>query len=47
MRRGLDRGAGMDMEGWIVAGGASIGLPDRSEGGEMDLRRIMTGSLEK
>ena len=47
MRRGLDRGAGMDMDGWIGAGGARVGLPDRSDGGEMDLRLIMTGSLEK
>ena len=43
-RRGLDRGPGMDMDGWIRAGGARVGLLDDSKGGELDLRRVVTVS---
>lgn len=44
LRRGLDLGPGIDMDGWIGAGGARVGLFEDSEGGELDFRRVMAAS---
>lgn len=47
LRRGLDLGPGIDMDGWIGAGGARVGLFEDSEGGELDFRRVMAASCAK
>jgi hypothetical protein len=39
LRRRFERGAAMDVEGWIGAGGARVGFAARRFGGELDFGR--------
>jgi hypothetical protein len=47
LRRGLERGAPIEVEGWIGAGGARAGLAVKRFGGELDLGRGERALLAK